>query len=141
LAIYQQGVDYALQRSYDESMAQSSSDRPKTFGQRVREFRTAKNLSLRGLAPIVGVGFTYLSKVENGKLDFGDYPSEALIRKLAAALDADLDELFLLAKIVPDRIRSRVMERPEVFRALALCDDTTLDRVMTQIRRRGSVSK
>jgi transcriptional regulator with XRE-family HTH domain len=122
-------------------MVQSSHDRPMMFGQRVRELRTAKKLSLRGLAPMVGVGFTYLSKVETAKLDFGDYPSEALIRKLAAALDADLDELFVLAQIVPDRIRMRVMERPEVFSALARCDDTTLDRVMAQIRRRGSKSK
>ena len=83
-----------------------------TFGQQVRELRTAKKLSLRALAPKVGVGFTYLSKVENGKLDFGDYPSETLIRKLAKALDADLDELFLLAQMVPDRIRKRVLERP-----------------------------
>jgi transcriptional regulator with XRE-family HTH domain len=122
-------------------MAQSSSDRPKTFGQRVRELRTDKKLSLRALAPMVGVGFTYLSKVENGKLDFGDYPSEALIRKLAAALDADLDELLLLAEIVPDRIKKRVMERPEVFRALARCDDMTLDRVLAQIGSGGKADK
>jgi len=32
---------------------------------------------------MVGVGFTYLSKVEKAKLDFGVYPSEELIRKLA----------------------------------------------------------
>jgi transcriptional regulator with XRE-family HTH domain len=111
------------------------------FGQRVRQLRQAKGMTLRALAPQVGVGFTYLSKVETGKLDYGNFPSEALIRKLAEALDADLDELLVLAMIVPDRIRSRVMERPEVFGALARCDDTTLDRVMTQIRRRGSVSK
>ena len=59
-----------------------------TFGQRVRQLRQAKGMTLRALAPRVGVGFTYLSKVENGELDYGDYPSEALIRKLAAALDA-----------------------------------------------------
>ena len=122
-------------------MVRSSGDRPKAFGQRVRELRTAKELSLRALAPMVGVGFTYLSKVENGKLDYGDYPSEALIRKLAAALGAELDELLLQAEIVPDRIKRRVMERPEVFRALARCDDTTLDRVMAQIGRRSSVSR
>ena len=35
------------------------------FGQRVREPKTAKNLTLRALAPKVGVGFTNLSKIEN----------------------------------------------------------------------------
>ena len=53
-----------------------------TFGQRVRELRTAKKLSLRALAPKVGVGFTYLSRVENSKLDFGDSVARLLIRRV-----------------------------------------------------------
>ena len=69
-----------------------------TFGERVRNLRMLKKWTLRDLAPKVGVGFTYISKVENGRLDFGDYPSETLIRKLAEALEADVDELLLLAK-------------------------------------------
>ena len=104
-----------------------------TFGQRVRELRQAKGMTLRDLAPKVGVGFTYISKIENGKLDFGDYPSEALIRKLAKALDADLDELLLLARIVPDRIKRRVLERPDVFRRLAELKDRELDAVMKSV--------
>ncbi len=40
-----------------------------TFGERVRELRLAKSLTLRDLAPKVGVGFTYISKIENGRLD------------------------------------------------------------------------
>ncbi|MFM8327842.1 MAG: helix-turn-helix domain-containing protein, partial [Pirellulaceae bacterium] len=52
------------------------------FGQKIRELRKAKNLSLRAIAEAVGVSFTYISKIENGKLDFGDYPGEDLIAKL-----------------------------------------------------------
>ena len=63
------------------------------FGERIRELRQSSGWTLRQLAPKVGVGFTYLSKVENGKLDFGDYPSEALIRRLAAALNASPEDL------------------------------------------------
>src|SRR5690606_16680653 len=66
------------------------------FGERIRELRKAKNMSLRALGEAVGVSFTYISKIENEKLDFGDYPSEDLIRKLAQALDADEDELLVL---------------------------------------------
>ena len=55
------------------------------FGDRIRAIRTAKGFSQRALGERVGVSFTYISKVENGKLDFGDYPSEDLIRRLAAA--------------------------------------------------------
>ena len=72
-----------------------------TFGERVRNLRMLKKWTLRDLAPKVGVGFTYISKVENGRLDFGDYPSETLVRKLAEALDADVDELLLLATESP----------------------------------------
>lgn len=41
------------------------------------------------MAGRVGVDFTYLSKIECGKLDFGDYPGEGLIVKLAKALGAE----------------------------------------------------
>ena len=40
------------------------------FGERIRELRKAKNLSQRALSDLVGVSFTYISKVENEKLDF-----------------------------------------------------------------------
>jgi len=104
-----------------------------TFGERIRFLRQNKGMTLRDLAPHVGVGFTYLSKVENGKLDFGDYPSNALIHRLADALDADEEELTILAERVPERIRRRVLQRPDVFGALANCDDKTLDKVLGTI--------
>ncbi len=106
------------------------------FGERIRQLRQEKGWTLRDLAPKVGVGFTYLSKVENGRLDFGDFPSEKLIRKLARVLDADLDELLLLADKVPDDIRQRVKQRPDAFRKIAGLDDRTLDRLLAQIGER-----
>lgn len=107
-----------------------------TFGERVRELRHAKGLTLRALAPRVGVGFTYISKVENGRLDFGDYPSETLIHKLADALDGDVEELLLLAQKIPDPIRKRVLERPDAFRRIAALGDRELDAVMRHIARK-----
>ena len=100
------------------------------FGDRVRELRTQRGLSQRALGERVGVSFTYISKVENGKLDFGDYPSEDLIRRLAAALDADEEELLLLAEKIPEPIRRRFFERPDAFRQLARLDDRRLNRVL-----------
>ena len=104
-----------------------------TFGERLRELRRAKNLSQRALADKVGINFTYLSKVESEKLDFAQYPSEELIRKLAKALEADVDELLLLAKKIPPDIRERVIERPDAFRKIAKLDDETLDRLLEEI--------
>ena len=100
------------------------------FGPRIRELRKAKNLSLRALAEAVGVSFTYISKIENEKLDFGDYPGEALIAKLATALEVDADELLILAKKIPEGIKRRVIERPDAFRRFAELEDETLDRLL-----------
>lgn len=103
------------------------------FGKRVRELRQTKGFTLRALAARIGVGFTYLSKVENEKLDFADYPSDDLIVKLAKALDADADELLILAKKIPPQIRKRVLERPEAFRKLACLDDEALDSLLANL--------
>jgi len=106
-----------------------------TFGERVRELRKTKNLTLRDMATKVEIDFTYLSKIENGKLDFSDYPSEKLIRRLAKALGGDVDELLLLAEKIPDEIRKRVVERPDVFRKIARLDDEELDWLVATIDR------
>ena len=104
-----------------------------TFGKRVRQLRHAKEWSLRDLAAKVDVGFTYLSRVENERLNFGDYPSDALIHRLADALEADEEELLILAKKVPEPVKKRFLQRPDAFRAFASCDDATLDKLMTEI--------
>ena len=103
------------------------------FGQKIRELRQARNLSQRELAGKVGVTFTYISKIENDKIDFGDYPSESLISKLAIALNADEDELLLLAEKIPPSIKKRVLKRPDVFRRIAKLDDKELDKLVEGI--------
>ena len=60
-----------------------------TFAKRVLEIRHEKYWSLRVLAERIDGGFNYLSRIENGMLNFGDYPSDALIHRLAEALEAD----------------------------------------------------
>ncbi len=69
------------------------------FGQRLRELRKGRGLTLRGLAEAVGVDFTYLSKIENGKA--GYMPGADTIRSLASELDADPLELLQMADKVP----------------------------------------
>jgi len=104
-----------------------------TFGEKVRELRKAKNLTLRELAIKVKVNFTYLSKIENQKLSFGEYPSEDLIRKLAKVLDGDMDELLLLAQKIPEDIKKRVIQRPDAFRKFASLDDKTIDKLLEDL--------
>ncbi|MEX1028270.1 MAG: helix-turn-helix transcriptional regulator [Candidatus Paceibacterota bacterium] len=84
---------------------------------------------MRQLASPVGIGFTCLSKVERGKLEFAESPSASLIHRLADVLDADEDQLMLLAKRVPESLTNRIFEHPDVFLKLARCDAAALSRV------------
>jgi transcriptional regulator with XRE-family HTH domain len=89
-----------------------------SFGDRLRELRKAKGLTQKGLAAKVDLDFTYLSKVETGS---AEPPREDKIRKLAAALNADAEELVLLAGKVPKELRRVVTENsaaPTLLRAL-----------------------
>ena len=103
------------------------------FGQRVRVLRVERGLTQQQLADRVGVSTSYICKVENHRLRFGDYPSEKFIHKLAAELGADESELLLLAEKVPESIRKRIRQRPEAFAAFAACDDATIDRLLAGI--------
>jgi len=111
------------------------------FGERVRKLRQKRSLTQRDLGALVDVEFSYISKIENGKLDFGDYPSERLIERLAEALRVESDELLLLAEKVPPQIKQRVMDRPDAFRKFAQLDDKALDELVEQVdensRRKG----
>ncbi|MEY2726896.1 MAG: HTH-type transcriptional repressor RghR [Planctomycetota bacterium] len=106
------------------------------FGEKIRELRKSRNLTQKEQGDFLGVGFAYLSKVENERLDFGDYPSEELIKKLSAALAADEDELMLLAQKTPEHIRQRVFERPDAFRKFADLGDADIDRVLEELEKR-----
>jgi transcriptional regulator with XRE-family HTH domain len=110
-----------------------------TFGERLRALRKEKGLTLRQMSAKVGVGHTYLSRIETGRMTYGEYPSEQLIHKLADTLGADEDELLLLAEKIPEQVRTRLLQRPDAFRALAACDDKTLDRLVAQIPRRRRI--
>ncbi len=99
------------------------------FGERVRQLRQEKAMTQGALASNLDVSMSYISKVENEKLHFGDYPSAKFIHKLAVELKADEDELLLLADKVPASIRKRIRQRPELFRKLAKLDRKGLDAV------------
>ena len=107
------------------------------FGERVRELRLQKKLTQRELAEQLGVSFTYISKVENEKLHFGDYPSEKFIHRLAEVLEADENQLLLLADKVPAMIRQRIREKPEAFLILSKADDKTLDKAVKVAKKKS----
>ena len=101
-----------------------------TFGQTIRHLRTSRHLTQRALANEVGINFTYLSKIENNRLEPGQSPKKDTIARLAQALDTDTDELLLLARKIPDSITQQIMERPSLFRKIACLDDRTVDQLV-----------
>ena len=111
------------------------------FGERVRDLRNECELTQRELAERLDVTISYISKVENGKLHHGDFPSEKFIHKLAAEFKADEDELLLLADKVPENIRKRIREKPEVFQKIAAMDNGSIERLMELTRRQQKGNK
>lgn len=109
-----------------------------TIGQRIREIRKTRNLTQRELADRVGINFTYLSRVENDRLDDEQTPREETLQKIAKALDADPDELLLLARRIPDAYRDRILSRPGVFRKLLNLSDTALEELVGQLEERSA---
>lgn len=115
-------------------MTNTEAGKSMKFGERVRTLREACLLTQHILAERMGVSVSYISKVENERLHFGDYPSEKFIHRLAMELDADEDELLLLADKVPESMRQRIRERPDAFRAFAMLDDRSMDELLTRSR-------
>lgn len=71
----------------------------RTLGDRVRRLRTEHQMTQMQLAEKASVDHTYLSKIENDRLEHT--PSIKMLRDLAAALDVDELELMHLAGKVP----------------------------------------
>lgn len=66
-----------------------------TFGDHIKALRKKRRMTQRELADQLGVNFTYISKIENDKLEV--LPSEDLIRRMAGVLATDAEELLDLA--------------------------------------------
>lgn len=86
-----------------------------TFGRRIKELRLKKGLTQRKLAEQIGIDYGYLSKIESEKLP---PPSDTVIVKLAEALNADKDELFILAKKVPTDLTEMIAHHPPIVAVL-----------------------
>ena len=114
----------------------SNGDRVFARDNRLRELREQRGLTQKELAELLDVSPSYVNKVERERLHFGDYPSAKFIHKLAEEHEADEDELLLLADKVPDALRQRIRESPEVFNAVANLDDKVMDQLMKQIARK-----
>jgi len=90
----------------------------KTIGQRIRELRLARKMTQVKLAKKAGLDFTYLSKIENAKVTFG----ERAIKKISRALVKDdrsykslYEELMLLNNKIPEGLKKDILKHKEEF--------------------------
>jgi transcriptional regulator with XRE-family HTH domain len=67
-----------------------------TFGERIRNLRRAKEMTLEKVAKKIGSHKGYISGIENGKVN---PPSMKFVRKLSSLLGADLKTLAMSAYI------------------------------------------
>jgi transcriptional regulator with XRE-family HTH domain len=72
------------------------------FGERIRELRKEKGMTLREVAERAGIDFTYLSKIETGGIPYT--PAVKTIRQLAEALKVDSIDLLTLADKLPKEL-------------------------------------
>ncbi len=105
------------------------------FGNRVRELRLLRGLTQRMLAERLAVSMSYVSKVENERLNAGNFPSESFVNRLAKALRTDADELLLLTDRVPKAMLRRIKQRADAFRLFAKLDDASMDQVLRSIKK------
>ncbi len=73
-----------------------------------RKIRQQKGYSIKKLAPELKVGYSYLSKIENGQRS----PSGRFVEKVAAFFGYDKEDLMLRAGKIPDDVLSILRNNP-----------------------------
>lgn len=109
----------------------------RTFGAALRVRRRASGLSQRELAARAGLDFSYISKLENGRIP---PPSADTVLRLAKILDAPPDELLALVGKLPSNIHQAVGTSAAAQEFLRTAEEMKLSddewhRVATTLRR------
>lgn len=87
------------------------------FARTVQRLRKEKGYTLEKLADKVGVVKSYLSKLENDRVN--TQPSEKFLKKLANELGIEFEKLTLLAgKLTRGMINDLDLQKIEIFRSM-----------------------
>lgn len=92
------------------------------FGYLLKSLRKEHKITQRRLAELIGIDFTYISKIENGSME---PPAEDKIIKMAELFGEDADTMLLLAKKVPSNFRKTITENKNVPIFLRSADKLT----------------
>ncbi len=99
-----------------------------TFVAHIRQWREERGGGLRRFAKAVGGSPTFVSKMERG---IGTLPGEATMRKRAAYLGKNPNELFAMADKVAADVRAIITKEPALARFLRAHPDLTKDELNT----------
>ena len=81
------------------------------FGQTIKDGRLARGWPMRKFARMVGISFGYLCNLELAKVP---PPSNAVLLKMAEALDIPYQTLFAQAGRLPPEITSQFWDHPAI---------------------------
>ena len=85
----------------------------------LKTYRKKRDISQRELSAAVGIDYTYISKIENGK---ADPPSEEAIIKIAETLGEDPDVMLITAKKIPTEFKNLIFKNKDVLDFLRKAD-------------------
>lgn len=74
----------------------------KDLGEKIREIREEKKMTLRQLGNLVDMDYSYIGKIERGKVSS---PSIETLQKIADALQVDISTFFGEKGQVPDELK------------------------------------
>lgn len=80
-----------------------------SFGQILKELRSASGMGIKKLAPHLGIAYSSLSKLESGTIQ----PSTDTVYRVAQYFHYDRDVLLLSAGKIPEEILKALRENPD----------------------------
>ena len=78
------------------------------FGKLIKDLRLKKGVSIKKLAPILGLNYTYISKIENSRVS----PSPEVLKKMSNYFGYDSDELLIKAGKIPSDVEEIIKNNP-----------------------------
>jgi transcriptional regulator with XRE-family HTH domain len=96
-----------------------------SLGDRIREARTAKKLTLRKLATLLDKSPSYISDIENDRR----IPSEAVLREACDIVSLDFDQMMALAGRFGDRTERQLRKTPSLGTLLRRLADLPPDKM------------
>lgn len=106
-------------------------------GNLIRKLREERDITQRQLAEAIDSNYTYLSKIENGRLDHT--PSSKTLVAIADALDIDRDWLLTECGRPPEKLAQSIASHADFFRRLGQLRGKQLDAALQPYSLLGQV--